>query len=158
MEYYHAVSPAPGTPQNLELLFDTICQIGVSEAFRFARLQVGTGHRTLFERLIANVLIMPQGAAKAQHSVDLINLPFSAEEEDWFESYFAQTKVRSYPGATDTFNMRMIATGRYTAAVAEGRGTSGRMVDGVSWGLLREGLKNAMGPRLTLGSPKGVTR
>jgi hypothetical protein len=156
MAYYHTVSPIISSPKYLEPLFNAICSLGVSEAFYFARTQVSQGHRHLFEQLIAFVLRLHQGAARAQQSVELINQPFTAEEEEWFEYYLAHGRARSLPGAADTLNMRRIATARYNAAVGDGNGASGRVVDGVSWGVLREGLKNGMGPRLTLGSSNHV--
>lgn len=54
--------------------------------------------------------------------MELIYLPFDAEEEGWFEEFLTEGKGRSIPRAKDALRVRAIATGRGGALVDQGSG------------------------------------
>ena len=73
--------------------------------------------------------------------MELIGLPFNEEEETWFEEYLVEGKGRSLYGAKDSVMMRKILTGRAREAVEFGKDLSGKVIDGVNWTSLMDGLQ-----------------
>ena len=78
--------------------------------------------------------------------MEFVSLPFSDDEEDFFEKFLTEGKGRSFRGAEDTVMMRRIAMGRL-ADVAGETGTRGRKLDGVNWEMLQDGVTRGLGPR-----------
>ncbi|KAI9676909.1 MAG: hypothetical protein M1817_006748 [Caeruleum heppii] len=142
LAYYHTVSPALITSQALDTLFSALCAASVTEAFFFARGQAETIHRHLFEQLISHVL----GSSRS-HSVELVNLPLTEEEETLFENYLSKGEGRQLTGAKDTVLMRKMATGHFAEVLEEKRGPSGKRIEGLNWDTLRAGLASGLGPR-----------
>lgn len=148
LAYYHTITTPLTSPKSTEAVFAVFCQVGVSEAFHFARAQNFKAHKHLFEKLISFVLSQSHGTERAQQGIELVNQPFTAEEEAWFESHLTTGRARSLQGAADTMMIRRIATGKYVEAAADSKAPNGRKHDGVNWGTLKEGLKHGMGPRI----------
>ena len=112
LAYFYTVSPALTSPKILETFFSVLARTGVTEAFFWARKQGEAIHRTLFEQLIGSILDGAEGDHRARRSVELIHLPFSKEEEGWFEAYLSNGRGKDLPGAEDTLAMRKTITGR----------------------------------------------
>ena len=147
LAYYHTVSPALSSPKALETLFNAMCEVSITEAFYFARGQADNSHKHLFESLISYILSHGDGEDRARKAVELINQPFTDEEEEWFESFLTTGRNRTFAGAKDTVMMRRMATGQFSEALEDSRGTSGRKLEGVNWTILKDGLRHGMGPR-----------
>ena len=117
----------------------------VTEAFYFARRQTDENRKVLLEQLISSVLSAAPGPETANRSVELVNLPLSAEEEHWLEDYLSDGKGKSFQSATGTLTMRRIATARYQDALADWKGPAGRKINGLNWEALRLGLADGVG-------------
>jgi hypothetical protein len=78
--------------------------------------------------------------------MEFVSLPLTETEENWVETYLIEGKGRTLRGASDTVEMRRIATGRLKEA-AGNAGLKGRKHDQVNWEVLREGVKRGLGPR-----------
>ena len=87
----------------------------VTEALSWSRQYDEPRHRKLFEQLIHLVLGGPEGENRARRSVELIHLPFSKEEEAWFEAYLTDGEGKHLHGAKDAYKVRTVATGKCNA-------------------------------------------
>lgn len=97
----------------------------------------------MFEMLISIVLHSHAGEKAATRGVELLNLPFNPEEEDWFEDYLTKGEGRGLKKAKDTLMMRRIGTGRFSEALSinvEG----GRTTGGLNWKMLQNGLQKGL--------------
>jgi hypothetical protein len=79
-------------------------------------------------------------------AMEFVSLPLTETEENWVETYLIEGKGRTLRGASDTVEMRRIATGRLKEA-AGNAGLKGRKHDQVNWEVLRDGVKRGLGPR-----------
>ncbi|OAX85476.1 hypothetical protein ACJ72_00155 [Emergomyces africanus] len=142
--YYLTVSPPLASPKALNAYFALLCRTHITEAFYFTRKQPSpTSHRDLLEQLILFVLSTTKpGEARAKRAMELINLPFNAEEENWFEECLLTGKARNLPGAKDTVMMRRVATGRLQDLNSGDLETlGGRKIEGLNWDDLRKNLR-----------------
>ncbi|OJD23919.1 hypothetical protein ACJ73_04728 [Blastomyces percursus] len=154
--YYLTVSPPLATPKALNAYFALLCRTHITESFYFARKTPSpSSHRDLLEQLIIFVLSTTKlGETRAKRAMELINLPFSAEEERWFEDCLLTGKARHLPGAKDTVMMRRVATGRLQDLNAGGlEALGGRKIEGLNWDDLK---KNLRASSSALGSSAGV--
>ena len=117
----------------MDALFTAMCQASVTEAYQFCETQEEMAHRRLFENLISFVLGSSDAPIRGARGVELINLPFSSEEEDWFEEYLLSSKGKGLYGAKDTVLMRRVVLGRSVGATGLGYGIKERMIDGLNW-------------------------
>lgn len=124
-----------------------MCHGSVTEAFYFSRRQAESSQKHLLEQLISYVLSNTKGDDRAARSMELVNLPFNEQEENWFEEYLGTGKGKMLHGAKDTVTIRRIGTGRFKEAIADGDGPSGRKIDGVNWEPLRHGLAEGLASR-----------
>ena len=147
MSYYHTVSPCLTTPKIVDAFFLALSTVSVTEAFHFAREHDTGTHRRLLDHLVSHVLSSSDGEQRALRGIELVNLPFSEEEEEWFEDCLTAGKCRSSHGAKDTLMMRRMAMGRFAAALEDPKAPIGRKVDGINWTVLKDALKNGTGPR-----------
>lgn len=147
LAYYHTISPVLTSLRPLEALFFVMCQASVTEAFYFSRRQAESTQKQLLEQLISYVLSYTRGEDRAAKSLELVNLPFSQQEEDWFEEYLGAGEGKMLHGAKDTVTMRRIGTGRFREALADVNGPNGRKIDGVNWEALRLGLAAGLASR-----------
>ncbi|KAI9845415.1 MAG: hypothetical protein M1837_004893 [Sclerophora amabilis] len=143
LAYYHTVAPTISTSKSLEVLYSALCRTSTTEAFYFARAQSGQTRRHLLEQLIHAVLSSSRGEEGASKAVELINQPFTGEEEQWFEQYLTVGKGRNLSGAKDTVIMRRIGRGKFSE-LDDIKGPSGRKVDGVNWDTLKKGLMHGL--------------
>ena len=79
--------------------------------------------------------------------MELIGLPFTEEEEMWFEEYLSEGKGRILQGARDTLRARQIASGRLQDALGDAKDLSCRKQEGTNWMALKGSLKQGSRPR-----------
>lgn len=123
-----------------------IARASVTEAYFFCQGQTEVSHLHLFEGLIGIVLSGSLNETTATRAIELVNLPFNAEEERWFETYLVSGEGRSLKRAKDSLMMRRIATGRFTEALSLPELRSNN-IGGLSWEMMQTGLLEGMGPR-----------
>ncbi|PGH19309.1 hypothetical protein AJ80_04062 [Polytolypa hystricis UAMH7299] len=151
--YYLTVSPPLASPKTLHAYFDVLCQTRITESFYFTRKQDDNLRHELLERLIVFVHSTKAGELKANRAMDLINLPLSEVEEQWFEECLLRGKAKHLQGAMDTVMMRRIATGRLENLGHDLEALDGRRIDGLNW----NDLKNNLQPGASLiGGPDAV--
>jgi hypothetical protein len=147
LAYYHTVEPTLKNPEVFGALFAAMAKFSVVEAFYFLRGQPENRRKMLLESLISNVLQGPFKQQAASRSVELVNLPLDTWEEEVFEDYLTSGPGKGFKRAKDTVMMRRIATGKLSQAMSlESTGT--RMINGMSWNVIRAGLEHGLGPRL----------
>ncbi|KAG5287135.1 hypothetical protein I7I48_02991 [Histoplasma ohiense] len=162
--YYLTVSPPLATPKALNAYFALLCRTHITESFYFSRKQPSpSSHRDLLEQLIVFVLSATKpGETRAKSAMELINLPFNAEEERWFEDCLLTGKARHLPGAKDTVMMRRVATGRLQDLSAGGlEALGGRKIEGLNWDDLKKNLSassSALGGSAAVGAFVGGDR
>jgi len=132
MAYYLTVSPPLQSPRTLDAYFSFLCQTSVVEAYRFCRSH-GYKHEELFEKLIVSVLSGSPGDARAENALTLIGLPFSEEEEKWFEECLLYGKGAKCREAKDSVMMRRIALGKNIEGVGALDRLRGHKINGVNW-------------------------
>lgn len=93
-------------------------------------------NRILFEQLIESILDGKEGEERAKHGMELIQLPFSKEEEVWFEAYLSEGKGRNLPGAEDMLRIRRTVAGRTRAIADSSNGFGANTSDGMDWSSL----------------------
>jgi hypothetical protein len=131
MAYFKTVSPPLLNEQALNAYFDVLlCHTSVVEAYRYSQSQPDAKHKALFERLIVTVHLEPADAARADRALCLLSLPFSEEEEEWFEECLLTGRGAKCPGATDSVTMRHIATSKELFAFDR---QSGTRINGLNW-------------------------
>lgn len=101
----------------------------------------------MFQMLIALVLNNSSAETVAERSVELVNLPFTAEEDAWFEDYLLRGDGRALKKGKDTLMMRKIGTGNFTQSLSL-KGINNRSVGGLDWGTLSGAVEDGLGPRL----------
>lgn len=147
LAYYHTALPNITSLPAIDNLFLAIAKTSVVEAFYFSRAQTEYVHRHLLEALVASVLQASKGESKATKGAALVNLPFTDEEERWFEVFLLEGSGKDLSAARDTVMMRRIATGRFTEVLHSGR-TSKKTGDGLSWNAMQDGIQHGLGSRL----------
>ncbi|KAL8957853.1 MAG: hypothetical protein Q9193_004978 [Seirophora villosa] len=136
LAYYYTASPAITSPKVLKALFSVLAKASVTEAFFWSRKQDESMNRILFEQLIESILDGKEGQERAKHGTELIQLPFSKEEEVWFEVYLSEGKGRNLPGAEDMLRIRKTVTGRTRAIADSSNGFAANTSDGMDWSSL----------------------
>jgi hypothetical protein len=119
----------------------------VTEAFYFSRTKAPYTHRHTFEMLIALVIHNSPVETIADRSVELVNLPMSVEEEEWFEDYLLHGDGTKLKKAKDTVLFRRMATGKFTESLAV-KPSNNRSISGLDWNSLARGVESGLGPRL----------
>ncbi len=99
--------------------------------------------------LITMAIHGPAGEKLAARGIELVNLPFTQEEESWFEEYLTKGEGRGLKRAKDTLMMRRIGTGKFTEALALDFG-GGKTSGGLSWEMMQDGLQEGLGPRVDM--------
>lgn len=101
----------------------------------------------MFEMLVALVLNNSTHDTIAQRSIELVNLPFTKEEEGWFEDYILRGDGRALKKGKDTLMMRRIGTGNFAESLTL-KGTHSRSIGGLDWTTLSNAVEDGLGPRL----------
>ncbi|KAH0566394.1 hypothetical protein GP486_000216 [Trichoglossum hirsutum] len=161
LAYYHTVNPPLTNRNALDAFFDCLCWVSTSEAFFFSRTQPETIRRYLFEQLIKFVLSgMPATHLlrrkelaedeRANKAIELINLPLTEDENQWFEDYLTEDNDSTLRNAKDTLLMRRIGTGKFREALKDKDGLSHSKLGGINWEALWPGIEKGLGPRNAL--------
>lgn len=147
LAYYYTVQPALLDSYTLDLLFTAIAKTSVTEAFFFLRGQSEEDGQRMFESLLRIVLHEPLGERAAARGIELINLPFTQEDEKFFEDYLTKGGGSRTSRARDFVMMRRISRGRFNEALAVDCARS-KTIGGLNWETLQEALKKGLGPRI----------
>lgn len=140
MAYALTVSPPLSNPNTLRAYFYLLCKINVMEAYNFCALR-GEKHRELFEKLLYDVLSEPSSENRAQRTITLISMPFSAKEVAWFEEYLLNGTGSKCAEAKDTVMMRRIALGQTIEGIGSLDRLRGPKIGGVNWEDIRASLR-----------------
>ena len=101
----------------LTAYFRIIADAGIANAYAFLQGQAVADKRGLFEVMVDSALSTPitagknGSAARVERCAQLIDLPFSEEEEGWLEDFLVTGEGRNLQGARQTIAMRWIAIG-----------------------------------------------
>ncbi|EXJ88812.1 hypothetical protein A1O3_01876 [Capronia epimyces CBS 606.96] len=142
--YYVAVSPPLKDQETLEAYFELLLANNLVEAYYFAQKQDDLQRRALFEQLIVTVHGQKAGRDRAEQAAVLIGLPFTAEEENWFEGCLLHGAASKYPGAKDSVMARRIATGKSTTGISALNRLKGEDIGGLSWDYVKTAIADAV--------------
>lgn len=154
LAYYNCVKPPLEDDKVRDEFAKYISARNVTEAYYWLRDRPEYEHMHLLEVLVETTLersawsndVDDELYSRRDKAVELVSLPLTEEEEAHVEKFLIEGKGRTYRGAQDTLLMRRIATGKL-AEVASEKGTRGRRHDGVTWEVLKDGVKQGLGPR-----------
>lgn len=150
LAYYNCTNPPLASEEAKTEFVKWMANRNTTETFYWIRGRPEHEHKALLEILIEETL-----HGSVRHRVDIsreakaaefVGLPFSDEEERWIETFLTEGKGRTLPGAVDTVIMRRFATGRMVD-VANDTTAKGKRVNGINWDVLKEGVRNGLGPR-----------
>lgn len=133
MAYYVTVSPPLRDSRTLAAYFSVLCQNSVTEAYNFTKVQEATKRKSLFEDLVVAVHSEGGSEARADRALTLLSLPFTAEEEAWFEECLLYGKGVSCNQAKDSVMMRRLAMGRDYEGLGALDRLRGHKINGVNW-------------------------
>ena len=133
MAYYVTVSPPLQDSRTLAAYFSILCQNSVTEAYYFAKRQNEAKHKSLLEDLIVAVHSEGGSEARADRALTLLSLPFTEEEEAWFEECLLYGKAASCNQAKDSVIMRRIAMGRDYEGIGALDRLRGHKINGINW-------------------------
>lgn len=150
LAYFNTVQPPLSNPDLLDDFFAYLAQISITEAVYLARKQPEQEQKHLLQLLIHESLSGATGIERSDRGVELVDLPFTDEEEGIFEEFLLSGEGKGHHGARDAVMMRKIATGRLQEALEIGKGLKGRRIDDVSWDSVKEAISNGLGPRAEL--------
>lgn len=150
MAYYLTVNPPLTSEKAQKAFMGTMCRASITEAFYFTRKHHDALRQTYLHQLIEFVHGTDAGQLRSRRAMELIDLPFDDQEEEWFEDALLRGRAKTLPGAKDTVMMRRLATGRTADMSVELESLGGKKVDGLNWDLL----KQSIGPLQT--SARGV--
>ena len=136
MAYYITVRPPLRNEQTLDAYFALLVKTNVTEAYRFAKQN--PNHQRLFEQLVVSVHGEDASEARAQRALQFLGLPFTGEEEAWFEECLLKGRAAKAPGAKDSVLMRRLATGKLHAGSSAVDRLKGSKIDGVDWEDIRQ--------------------
>lgn len=109
MAYYFTVSPPLASDKVRRAFFATLCRYSVTDAFFFSRKNDELSRRRYLEQLVVSVLATSPGQTRSKRGMELLSLPFSAEEEEWFKEALVEGNAKSLQGAKDILMMRCLA-------------------------------------------------
>ncbi|CAI6338924.1 unnamed protein product [Periconia digitata] len=150
MAYFNCADP-PLEGEAVRIQFTKYMAVrNVSETYHWIRSRPENEQKQLLEALVEQTFHTGHQQSESYPTVDraveLAGLPFDEEEEKWLEAFLTEGRGRMLPGAEDTIIMRRLANGNFRD-VAGQKGPKGRKIDGVTWDLLRNGVKRGLGPR-----------
>jgi hypothetical protein len=137
MAFYLTVRPPLSDQTALRAHFELLAATNVTEAYYFAKSH--PQHRDLFEELITHVYCSnPKSSEdRTAAALQLMTLPFTAEEEAWFEETLLHGEASKSPGAKDSVVARRLAYGKTGNGSDALSRYKGNRIDGVDWEVLR---------------------
>lgn len=146
MAYEIAVSPPLQNTQTLNAYYSLLCETSVVEAYHFCQKRDETEHKRLFEKLVVCVHSEAPDEARAERALTLIGLPYSEEEDAWFEECLLYGVGSKCSGSKDSVMMRRIAMGKEFEGVGALDRLRGPKINGVNWDDVRSSMqKTAVG-------------
>ncbi|KAH6637556.1 nuclear pore complex assembly-domain-containing protein [Boeremia exigua] len=154
LAYYNCVTP-PLEDQRVRYEFARyLARRNVTETYAWIHTRPLHEQQPLLEILIEQTLeksvwnsgVGEEVYTREEKAMELVSLPFSAEEEDAVEKFLTTGGGRTFRNAEDTVMMRRIAMGRLVD-VADDQSTRGQRMEGVDWDALKGGVKRGLGPR-----------
>ncbi len=146
MAYYITISPPLQDARTLNAYFGMLCQNSVSEAYHFTQRQSETKRKSLLEDMVFAVHSEPGSEVRAEKALTLLSLPFTEEEEAWFEECLLYGKASRCNQAKDSVMMRRIAMGKDF----ESSGPLDRLrtpkIDGIGWDDIRISMEKTGAP------------
>jgi hypothetical protein len=133
MAYYITVSPPLQDRRTLAAYFSLLCQNNVAEAYNFAKRQNEDMHKLLFQDLVVAVHSESGSEARVNKALTLLSLPFTDEEESWFEECLLYGKGASCNQAKDSVMTRRIAIGKDYEGLGALDRLRGNKVNGINW-------------------------
>jgi hypothetical protein len=151
LAYYNCVQPPLADARVRDEFATYMAGRNVTETYAWIRERPEHEHTHLLEILMEQVLERSawnndEAYLRSDKAVEFVSLPFTEDEEAFVEKFLTEGKGRTFQGAGDTLLMRRIAMGRL-ADVASEKGTRGRRMEGVTWEVLKDGVKAGLGPR-----------
>jgi len=144
MGYYIAVSPPLKDENTFDAFFELLLSNNIVEAYKFAQGQDHTRHKSLFERIVISIHQEKNGSRRAERATLFFGLPFSSEEETWFEDFVLNGNGSKLPGAKDSVMVRRIARGISSADATVLNRLKGESIGGLSWDYVRTGIDDAL--------------
>ncbi|KAH7049425.1 nuclear pore complex assembly-domain-containing protein [Macrophomina phaseolina] len=151
LAYYNTVRPPLTDPELQKTYFRYLTKLEVTQSYFFLKTQPSQDHRMLLEMLVQEAMSHDNREKRAERTEELIDLPLTEEEEQWFEEFLLEGKGRSLHASRDTVMARRLATGRYPDAVDVGQQLSGRRFNDVTWDGVKDILSAGLGSRATEG-------
>lgn len=131
--YYNTVSPPLADDKVATAYFSLLSANSISEAYYFARKHGSTRHKSLFEALLIAAHSGQVGGQRASRAMELINQPFTPEEEEWFEDFLLRGEGSHLSQAKDSVLMRRIATGKSYEGIGALDRLRGQQMQGINW-------------------------
>jgi hypothetical protein len=145
--FFNTVKPPLTNNELLEKYFRYLADASITQAYWFLKKQPDYEQHSLFCILVHEALTQQSGEQRAERGRQLVQLPFSSEEEDWFEEYLLVKEGKSIHGAKDAVMVRKISMGKFQEALDIGKHLKGRSFDNASWDLIKDAIKEGLGPR-----------
>jgi hypothetical protein len=154
LAYYNCVKPPLDDSKVRDEFAKYMSDRNVTETYYWIRERPDHEHKHLLEILMEQILERSAWAIasddepypRSDKAVEFVSLPFTEDEEAFVEKFLTEGRGRSFQGAGDTVLMRRIAMGRLSGVASE-NATRGRRLDGLSWEVLKDGVKAGLGPR-----------
>jgi len=141
MAYYITILPPLQDARSLKAYFTLLCQNSVAEAYHFCQRQEASKHKSLLEDLVVGVHSEPGSEARAERALTLVSLPFTEEEEAWFEECLLYGRGARCNQAKDSVIMRRIAMGKSYEGLGALDRLRGQKKDGLSWDDVRSSIQ-----------------
>ncbi|KAI9368549.1 nuclear pore complex assembly-domain-containing protein [Aspergillus egyptiacus] len=141
MAYYLTVTPPLASEKAQRAFMETLCRASITEAFYFTRKHHGDLRHAYLTQIIEFVHRTDPGQIRSQRAMELINLPFDDQEEEWFENALLRGNAKTLHGAKDTVMMRRLATGKISGLSAELQSLGGKKIDGLNWDTLKQSME-----------------
>ncbi|KAL2816802.1 nuclear pore complex assembly-domain-containing protein [Aspergillus cavernicola] len=141
MAYYLTVNPPLASGKAQRAFMETLCRASIAEAFYFTRKHNETLRLSYFTQLIEFVHRTDAGQIRSRRAMELIDLPFDDQEEEWFEDTLLRGNAKTLRGAKDTVMMRRLATGKLSELSTELESLGGKKIDGLNWDVLKQSME-----------------
>ncbi|KAL4942462.1 hypothetical protein BDV06DRAFT_192047 [Aspergillus oleicola] len=141
MAYYLTVNPPLTSEKAQRAFMETLSRASITEAFYFTRKHHDALRQSYLAQLIGFVHKTDAGQLRSRRAMELIDLPFDDQEEEWFEDFLLRGKAKTLHGAKDTVMMRRLATGKTAGLSMELESLSGKKIDGLNWDTLKQSIE-----------------
>ncbi|TGZ84138.1 hypothetical protein EX30DRAFT_362079 [Ascodesmis nigricans] len=148
-----ATQPVLTEKEDIEIYFACLCRVDVPTAFGYTRTDAPDHLREgLFKQLVKSAV-----EAGGEAAIRIVDLPLGEEEKVWFEealkAVVEKGEKKMQDKARDALLIWWLHTGRYEDVVetterVEARGEVVDGLPGVDWGVIGNGVRKGLGPRM----------